>query len=194
MLSVIIGTKNDERALVRTLSALVPAAATGTVREVIVADGGSTDDTLEVADIAGCDAMINNLPLAQRLKEAAAKARSPWLMFLRPGVILEAAWADEATQFVQQMDLSDDLRAAAFRRSVNAVGSTSPFSEAISLLRASLIGTIDPSQGLVIAKRHYDKLGGHSASAADAESELLSRIGRRRIVRLRSGAAMLAGS
>ncbi len=37
-----------------TLAALVPGATAGIVREVIVADGGSRDDTEKVADIAGC--------------------------------------------------------------------------------------------------------------------------------------------
>src|SRR6266851_5781020 len=38
MLSVIIPTKNSERALVPTLAVLVPGALTGTVRQVIIAD------------------------------------------------------------------------------------------------------------------------------------------------------------
>ena len=43
MLSVIIATHESERALVPTLAALVPGAAAGIVREVIVADAGSRD-------------------------------------------------------------------------------------------------------------------------------------------------------
>ncbi len=59
MLSVIIATLNCERALVPTLATLVPGAAAGTVRDVIIADGGSKDATLEVADIAGCEIMAS---------------------------------------------------------------------------------------------------------------------------------------
>ncbi len=117
MLSVIIGTLNNERPLVRTLSALVPAAATGVVREVIITDGGSSDATLEVAEIAGCDVANGDGSLAERLGAAADKARSEWLMFLRPGAIPDPGWAEEITQFVQQMDLlGDTVSAAAFRR------------------------------------------------------------------------------
>ena len=193
MLSVIIGTLNQERALVRTLSALVPAAATGTVREVIVADGGSADDTREVADIAGCTIIEGKPEIAQRLKTGATQARSSWLMFLQPGTILEPTWADEAAQFVQQMELLDQAawRAATFRRGTKVGGSTTLFSEAMSLLRASLSGSIDTTQGLLIAKPHYNRLGGHSTATAHAEVELLRRIGRRQIVRLRSEATFL---
>ncbi|MEA2873185.1 MAG: hypothetical protein QOH67_3161, partial [Hyphomicrobiales bacterium] len=45
MFSVIVATYDSERALVPTLAALVPGATAGIVREVIVADGGSRDET-----------------------------------------------------------------------------------------------------------------------------------------------------
>jgi glycosyltransferase involved in cell wall biosynthesis len=196
MLSVIIGTLNNERALVRTLSALVSAAAIGVVREVIIADGGSRDATLEVADIAGCGVVTGEGPSATRLQVASTKARSAWLLFLQPGTVLDPAWAGETAQFVQQMESLGEPqhRAATFRRGVNIGSRTTMFTEAMSMLRASLIGRIDPAQGLVIARHHYDRLGGHRAATSDAETDLLRRIGRKNIVMLRSGAAMLAES
>ena len=48
MFSIIIATHDSERALVPTLAALVPGATAGIVREVIVADGNSRDQTEEV--------------------------------------------------------------------------------------------------------------------------------------------------
>ena len=46
MLSVVIATENAEQRLVPTLAALVPGAMAGVVREVIVADAGSSDATM----------------------------------------------------------------------------------------------------------------------------------------------------
>ena len=43
MISVVIGTRDSEVLLASTLAALVPGAVAGLVREVIVADSGSTD-------------------------------------------------------------------------------------------------------------------------------------------------------
>jgi hypothetical protein len=43
---------------------------------------------------------------------------------------------------------------------------------------------------LLIAKSHYDALGGHRASDNDPERALMRRIGRRRIELLRSRAGM----
>ena len=60
----------------------------------------------------------------------------------------------------------------------------SPLSEALALIRGALGARPKPSQGLLIAKPLYQKLGGHSAKAADPETDLLRRLGRRRITTL----------
>jgi glycosyltransferase involved in cell wall biosynthesis len=189
MLSVIIPTLDCERSLVPTLATLVPGAAVGTVRDVIVADGGSRDATLEVADIAGCEIMTSHAPLAVRLREATAKARASWVMFLRPGVVLDATWIDEVDRFVQQAEAHGviDAPAAAFR-AVAAQGFARPLlAEAWSSLRLALGGRIAPEQGLIIPKVLYERLGRHR-DVQDPEADLLARLGRRRIVLLRSRA------
>src|SRR5215213_8672465 len=85
--SIVIATCDSERALVATLAALFPGVMAGIVREVIVADGGSRDETEQVADIAGCRFLTSSEPLGNRLKGAAASARGTWLMFLPAGVV-----------------------------------------------------------------------------------------------------------
>ncbi len=184
MLSVIIPTRDSERALVSTLAALVPAAMEGFITEVVVADAGSRDDTAAVADVAGCKFRSLEGPLGKRLRTAAAAARAPWLLFLRPGTILDAPWAAEARRFVEQP--SPDAYAAAFRRGAPAQPA---LRDALSLLAAALGARPRPEQGLIIAKRFYEAIGGHAESAANPEADLLRRIGRRRITRLASIAA-----
>ncbi len=95
MLSVIIPTHNSERTLVATLAALVPGATAGLIAEVILADAGSQDDTATIADVAGANLMMLEGPLARRLRMAAAEARAPWLLFLRPGIVLDTPWTVE---------------------------------------------------------------------------------------------------
>ena len=72
MLSVVIATENAERILLPTLAALVPGATAGIVREVIVADAGSSDATAMIADAAGCRIDVMAAPLGHRLRQAAA--------------------------------------------------------------------------------------------------------------------------
>jgi len=161
----------------------------GALREVIVADAGSADATAEVADIAGCRIMISKDPIGARLKAAAAAARAPWLLFLRPGTVLDGTWVDDATGFIaaDERRRSGDPRIAVFHPLAGAAGQRPAFLEALALL-VSACGRPRPQQGLLIAKRLYERLGGHAAHD-DAEADLLRRLGRRRIVVLRSGAA-----
>jgi len=54
MLSVIIPTEGLEQPAVATLAALVPGAAAGVVREVLLVDRAGTGVIERVADVAGC--------------------------------------------------------------------------------------------------------------------------------------------
>jgi hypothetical protein len=183
MLSVIIATLDSESALVASLAALVPGAMEGLISEVIVADGGSRDDTATVADVAGCNFKVVEGPLGRRLKAAAAMARAPWFLFLRPGTVPEPAWTGEVRRFVERRP--PDARAAVFRRGRAAQPA---LREVLSLITAALGALPRAEQGLLIAHPLYDDLGGHSDLAADPEADLIRRIGRRRMVTLTTGA------
>lgn len=188
MLSIIIPTLNSERGLVSTLPVLVPGAMSGLVREVVIADGGSTDGTLAIADGAGCVLLASPAPLGQRLHEAATAARSPWLMFLRPGTVLDPGWIEDTGRFVEEAEAKGETApAAVFRRSVPVGAGAPAVREALALLAFGLFGRVGPGQGLVIGIPLYKEMGGHR-EAADTETDLLARLGRRRIVMLRSGA------
>jgi glycosyltransferase involved in cell wall biosynthesis len=187
MLSAIIITHESERTLVPTLAALVPGAAAGVIAEVIVADAASRDATAEVADIAGCRYISSTQPTGVRLKSAAATSRTPWLMFLRAGAVPQPGWTDAANRFMQEADLLDGAARAAVFRPPGAVDYLRPsLAEILTLLRAALGGAPKPEQGLLIARRFYDALDGHS-DGPDAESALLRRVGRRRTAMLPAG-------
>ena len=185
MLSAIIATHESERALVPTLAALVPGATAGLLGEVIVADAGSHDATAEVADIAGCRFMASGEPLGVRLKAAAASTRAPWLMFLRAGCVPAPDWVETAERFIEANGGTE--RAAVFRPPGVADLLRPGLAELIALLRVTLGGGPKPEQGLLIARQHYDALGGHP-DGADAEAAMLRQIGRRRLAMLATGA------
>ena len=194
MLSVVIPTENAERALVPTLAALVPGATAGIVREVIVADAGSSDATALIADAAGCRIDVVPAPLGQRLRQAAAGARGAWLLFLRPGAVPDWTWVDETRRFIEQAETGGraDARAAAFRRTQDAETFGPAIIEGLGLIAAAFGARPWPQQGLLISKTLYERIGGHLDSDADPEGKLLRRLGRRRIVMLRSRAMMTA--
>ena len=185
MLSVIIATDESERALVATLAALVSGATAGAIREVIVADKGSRDQTAEVADVAGCRLLVTPAPLAGRLRAASAVARAPWLMFLQPGVAPDATWIPEVMRFLEQAEVAGETnsRAAVFSPPPHGAG---PLARLKNMLRTGP----KPKQGLIIAKRHYDSLGGHRNGLADCETDLLRRLGRHKVM-LRTAAIIV---
>lgn len=185
MLSVIIPTRESERPLVATLACLVPGATAGLVREVILADAGSTDETAKVADIAGCRFMPLPGPPGARLDAAVRAARGPWLLFLPPGAVLEPGWVAEVERFLMDAGADSGPKAAAFRPQSDAAHSLA--AQCLALLREALGGGPRPDHGLLLAKAAWDALGGSAAESGDPLRRLIDRIGRRKVVRLRTG-------
>lgn len=188
MITVIIPTIESERALVQTLAPLVAGATAGLVTEVIVADAGSVDATAEVADLAGCRYLVEDAPVGARLRMAAQDARGPWLLFLRPGTVPETGWIEAVERFIGAG--RDTEQAAIFRRRADELQQPG-LALALATLRDALVGArASPDQGLLIARRLYDRLGGHAPHDM-AEAALLKRLGRRRLALL-SAAAQVA--
>jgi len=187
MLSVVIATHEDERGLLRTLAALVPGAAAGIVREVIVA-AGEHAASAQIADVAGCRLITTQASRGARLRLAAQAARADWLMFLQPGLVPDATWIDDTRRFVEQAELERRVvrLAAVFRpRPTESIAS-----EAAALLRRVLGAR--PHQGLLIARTLYAEVGGHR-DQRDPERDLVRRLGRRRTVLLGCGATLVDG-
>lgn len=95
-------TLNDEARLAAALAPLVPAAVDGLIKELILADGGSTDRTFDIADDAGARFLrLNDEPQA-RIEEAVKGAKGEWLLLLDPCVRLEFGWEAAALKHMQR--------------------------------------------------------------------------------------------
>jgi len=177
---------------VPTLAALVAGSAAGLVRDVLIADAGSKDNTERIADAAGCVFLAGPVDLGARLRAAASAARGNWLLFLEPGSVLQEGWTREVRAFMESAERSGAAgsRAATFRLRLESFGMAPRLAEAATAMRLALIGRPRPEQGLLIAKRFYQALGGHGEGAA-AHRRLVGRIGRR-IVVLRTGVVLTA--
>jgi hypothetical protein len=93
MITVIFIVRDAEEPLLRSLVALAPFAAEGLVGDVIVADIGSRDATLAVAEAAGCTFVEDCATKATALERAVKLARKDWLLWLAPGDTPHAAVA-----------------------------------------------------------------------------------------------------
>lgn len=189
MISVIIPTLNAERFLPATLTALVPAALDGVVREVIVVDGGSTDSTREIADHAGAEVITAPANRGAQLRAGAHAARHPWLLFLNPDTVLAAGWEREADNFMERVDRGASRHeGAAFRFALDDDGFAPRMLEGLVHLRCALLHLPHGDQGLLITKRRYDEVGGHRALAMMEDVDLVRRIGPRRVKLLAAAA------
>jgi hypothetical protein len=135
--------------------------------------------------------MSSPQPLGSRLKSAAASTRSPWLLFLRAGVIPQVGWIETAERFLQKTEMREGAERAAVFRSPGPSDYMRPgFVEIAGLMRTALGGYPGSEQGLLIARRFYDAVGGHPGGA-DAESALLRRLGRRRLAVLATAVSVV---
>jgi hypothetical protein len=189
MLSVIIPTEGVEQPTVATLAALVPGAAAGIIREVLLVDRSDNAVIERVADVAGCRYLRFEGTRAAALAAGAKQSRSPWLMFLRPGAVLDAGWIEETTQFIQGVAASGRPRAGVFRYE------RSPYADAglrdrFRFIARTIAGPLS-DQGLLIARDHYDRLGGYAPDARRSEARLLRQLGRSSRTLLRSRIMMM---
>ncbi len=93
-ISVIIPTLNAQEALPRCLGSLGEGLAQGMIRELIVSDGGSTDDTLGIAESAGAEVIRGAPSRGGQLRSGAEAAQGQWLLFVHADTVLEPGWSD----------------------------------------------------------------------------------------------------
>ncbi|HVY83925.1 MAG TPA: glycosyltransferase [Caulobacterales bacterium] len=184
MISVIIPTLNDAANLPRALAPLVAGVADGVVKEAVIVDGGSSDETTAVAEAAGCDVVRLEGSRARRLIAGARAARGDWLLFLSADAILCEGWLEEARRFMGKPGAQS--RAATFRL---AFEEDAPLAKRIVLsarMRTEMFGRPYGDQGLLISRRLYDIVGGYQDMGQNEDEDLARRIGRQRLTLFRT--------
>jgi rSAM/selenodomain-associated transferase 2 len=193
MISVVIPTLNAEARLAQTLAALVPAAVDGLVTEVIVADGGSTDRTAQIADETGATLVKCSGGRGQQLRAGADGSRFPWLLFLHADTDLEPGWEREAMGFMEAVDRGKRTpAAAAFRFALDDSGFSPRLLERLVGLRCALLRLPYGDQGLLMPRSLYAETGGFAPIALMEDVDMTRRLGRRRIALLRTRAVTSA--
>jgi len=193
MISVIIPTLNAEATLGPTLTALVPAAVTGLIGEVIVVDAGSSDHTADIVEHSGASLVKESLGRGQQLNAGATQARFPWLLFLHADTALASGWEQEAATFMQRVDQEQlPLAAAAFRFALDDAGARPRLLERLVALRCAAFALPYGDQGLLMPKRLYQQIGGYRPLALMEDVDLVRRLGRGRVVLLRTRAVTSA--
>src|SRR3954447_19445925 len=105
-LSVVIPTLEAGRSLAATLDAVAGA-------EIVVADGGSRDGTLALAEARGPRAVQASAGRGQQLAAGAEAASGEWLLFLHADTVPEPGWREAVAAFTRVPE--NAARAAFFR-------------------------------------------------------------------------------
>lgn len=185
MISVIIAAHNSEPTLGAALSALVPAAIDGIIRQVIVVDAGSTDQTATIADLAGADVIEGRPGRGGQLALGAARARFPWLLFLNADTVLDDGWERSAMTFIRQVDSGERTPAAgAFAFRLDDKGFAPRLLERLTHVRCKLWPMPYGDQGLLIPRQLFDSVGGYRDLPVLEDVDLIRRLGRRRLAML----------
>lgn len=189
MISVVIPTLNAEAGLTATLAALVPASVQGIVREVIISDGGSGDATVKIADLAGANLISGEAGRGAQLAAGAEAARSKWLLFLHADTVLQSGWETEAANFMERVDSGErPASAAAFSFALDDFGTRPRLLEAMVAVRCAMFSLPYGDQGLLVPKRLYNSVGGYRPLPLMEDVDLARRLGRKRLVMMRSKA------
>lgn len=193
MISVVIPTLNAEATLAETMGALVPAVIDGLVKEVIIVDGGSSDETAKMVDIAGATFLRSAKGRGIQLATGAQAAKFPWLLFLHADTVLTPGWEREAATFMERIDSGRrPPGAAAFRFALDDNGAKPRILESIVAIRCALFGLPYGDQGLLVPATLYREVGGYQAIPLMEDVDLVRRLGWRRLTMLRAEAVTSA--
>ena len=177
--SVVIPTLDAASELPATLAALADARLVG---EIIVADGGSSDDTVAVAQAAGARIVSAPRGRGTQLAAGAAAASGDWLLFLHADCRLAPGWEAAVAAFVAAPGAPG--RAGYFAFALDDASPAARRLEHIVAWRCRVFALPYGDQGLLIARALYDKVGGFAALPLMEDVEFVRRLGRRRLAPL----------
>ncbi|WP_299553246.1 TIGR04283 family arsenosugar biosynthesis glycosyltransferase [uncultured Tateyamaria sp.] len=151
-ISVIVPTLNAEAALGSTLAALMEGVEAGLIAELIVSDGGSTDETLRLAEAWGANVIGGAPSRGGQLRRGCKAARAEWFLVLHADTVLSAGWSEAVAAHMGQSD------AAYFKLRFDRGGR---LVAAWANCRARLFGLPYGDQGLLIRRDLYSRVGGY---------------------------------
>lgn len=181
MISVVIPTLNAAAHLPRALASLMPGVG-GIVKQVIVADGGSDDETRAIAEEAGCDIVAAERGRAKQLRAGADAAKGKWLLFLHADTALAPGWVEETQNFIATPQ--SRKRAAVYKLAFDDTSAQARRVVFWARMRARVMRLPYGDQGLLISRFLYDGLGGYPDMPLMEDVEIMRRIGPSRLVLL----------
>ncbi len=147
---------------------------------MVVVDGGSSDETREIAARAGAKVITSDPGRGVQLRNGVAEARGDWLLFLHADTFLGDGWRPAVASHMG----SEPHRAGYFRLRLRSDDPRARLIERGAALRCKALGLPFGDQGLLVSKALYEQVGGYAAIALMEDVDLVRRLGRRCLVPL----------
>ncbi len=186
VLDVIIPTLDAAAQIEPTLAALAEGRSgkmgARLIREVLVVDGGSVDDTVARARRAGARAIPGPRGRGTQLAAGAEAGEADWLLFLHADTRLAPGWSGQVAAFIDAVPKGE--KAAFFTLAFDDASVHARGLARLANWRARRLALPYGDQGLVVSRALYDRLGGFRPLPLMEDVDLVRRIGRDRLVHL----------
>tara|TARA_B100001142_G_C14268057_1_gene629722 strand:- start:110 stop:781 length:672 start_codon:yes stop_codon:yes gene_type:complete len=187
VLSIIIPTLNAEKKLPATIASL---KVSGISSEFIIADGGSSDRTPNIAAEHGAKFIATLGGRGAQMASGAMYSSGDWLLFIHADTHPQPGWSYIAKNFIK--DPKNRFHAAYFKFSLNDSAPAARRLERIVEWRCRTLGLPYGDQGLLISKEFYDLIGGIAPIPLMEDVDIVRRIGSKRLTQLNSAAVTSA--
>ncbi|MDW7772985.1 MAG: TIGR04283 family arsenosugar biosynthesis glycosyltransferase [Desulfobulbaceae bacterium] len=175
-ISIIIPTLNEEKTLGRLLCTLKAYAGL----ELLVADGGSDDRTLEIAQYYGAKTVSSGPGRGRQQNRGAEAATGDILLFLHSDTLLPA----EFSGYIYSLLSLPGTAGGAFRLKIDAPGAGYRVIEWGANLRSSLFQLIYGDQAIFVSRKLFFQAGGFPDQAILEDVELVRRLNKFGKIRL----------
>lgn len=188
-LGVVIPTLNEAAALPLLLCDLRSLEGVGPIH-IVVADGGSTDETVPRALAGGADVVHASRGRARQLNAGARAVRGEWLLFLHADVRLSIQAQRALVQAVQS---ESSALAAVFRFAIDLPWFWKRFIELGQRVREGLWGLPYGDQGLLVRRELFEAVGGYPDIPLMEDVAIIRRLRLRTAIRRLSAALPASG-
>lgn len=142
--------------------------------EVILVDGGSSDNTCDKAVACGARVIVSPAGRGRQMNTGAQEARGDILLFLHADTILPADFQGRIADAAEVPGFA----AGAFRFAIDGKGRAFRIIEVFTNLRARLLGMPYGDQGIFLAAKTFRALGGYAEMPILEDVDLVRRLRR----------------
>ena len=174
LISVVMPALNEAANLPASLGPLLAEPGV----EVLLADGGSSDGTYELAAALGARPLLSFRGRARQMNLGAAQARGEVLLFLHADTILPPGWPAEARRVLAQPGVVLGCFRFALGQPLDQPTPGAALLERLVDLRTRRLGLPYGDQGLFVHAQRFRQAGGYAELPIMEDYELVRRLGR----------------